>query len=193
MTIDALDLYERLRVDNPADYREWIAAHVPADAHIQTWGAIHDLLKTDALYALANPNNHPQADFDRVVEFLVAAIDSQRIPAYMGISWLGIYVTMADRYGWVIEHPALDPDELGRRALTCLPSTRSEAFELAARLRVEEPRSADKLGVDQDAWLAMRSVKLELEWVAPRIKDPQLAVTVKEWLELICRLNVVTD
>ncbi|MFD9125071.1 hypothetical protein [Kitasatospora sp. NPDC059571] len=39
---EALDLYERLCADDPADHRAWIAAHVPVDLHLQEWGAISD-------------------------------------------------------------------------------------------------------------------------------------------------------
>ncbi|MFD9125072.1 hypothetical protein [Kitasatospora sp. NPDC059571] len=93
-------------------------------------------MKTNAMYALADPENHPRADFDRAVEFLVEAIDSGRIPASMGIEWLSVYLTTADRYGWCIEHPELAPDSFARRLLGCLPATRSEAVERADRLRV---------------------------------------------------------
>ncbi|MFJ3880413.1 hypothetical protein ACIPW5_23500 [Streptomyces sp. NPDC090077] len=193
MTTGELDLYKRLRVDDPADYREWLAVHMPEGTHLQTWGAVHDLLKTDAMYALADPDSHPQADFNRAVDFLVAAIDSKRIPALVGIGWLGIYVTTADRYGWSIEHPALSPDGFGRRVLMCLPLERSEAFKLAEKLSIEGRRLEIGLGLDWDTWLAIRSVKLELEWSAPRIKNPQLADTVKEWIEIIRHLDSLSD
>ncbi|MFE2728532.1 hypothetical protein [Kitasatospora sp. NPDC059327] len=74
MTTEPLDLYNRLRADSPADYRAWIAAHMPAGMHLQAWGAVNDLLKTDAIYALADPDNHPQEDFDRAVEFVIVRL-----------------------------------------------------------------------------------------------------------------------
>ncbi|MFE9574534.1 hypothetical protein ACFYMW_39505 [Streptomyces sp. NPDC006692] len=193
MMTEPLDLYERLRADSPADYRAWITANMPADMHLQAWGAVNDLLKTDAIYALADPDNHPQEDFDRAVEFVIAAIESGRIPAFMGVNWLGVYVMTADRFGWTIEHPKLSPDTFGLRVLACLPLERSEASNLAERLRIEGRQRETDLGLDPDTWLAMRSVRLELEWAVPRVKDPQLATRVKEWLEIICHIDALID
>ncbi|WP_147465184.1 hypothetical protein [Streptomyces sp. 1114.5] len=193
MMTEPLELYERLRADSPADYRAWIAANVPADTHLQAWGAVNDLLKTDAIYALADPDNHPRGDFDRAVEFVIAGIESGRIPAFMGVNWLGVYVTTADRFGWTIEHSKLSPDNFGRRILACLPLERSEASKLAERLRIEGRQREAGIGLDLDTWSAMRSVRLELEWAVPRIKDLQLATTAKEWLELICHIDALID
>ncbi|MGW9211016.1 hypothetical protein ACWGR4_29030 [Embleya sp. NPDC055664] len=109
----------------------------------------------------------------------------------LGVNWLGVYVTMADRFGWTIEHPILDPDGFGRRVLACFSSDRVEA--LAGRLRVGGCRGETDLGLDPDMLSAVRSVRLELEWAQPRIKDPHLAIAAKEGLELIRRIAALID
>ncbi|MGW3183747.1 hypothetical protein ACWDD9_31190 [Kitasatospora sp. NPDC001119] len=193
MTTEPPDLYDQLCTVSPANYRTWISSHIPEDTHLQTWGAVNDLLKTDAIYALADPKNHPREHFDRAVEFAIAAIESGRVPAFMGINWLGVYVSTADRFGWVIEHPELAPDNLGRRILALLSPARIEVLKFAEHLRVEGWRQDSSLGPDRDTWSAIRSVRLELEWAAPRMKDSRLATAAKEWLELIWNIEFLTD
>ncbi|NUT51788.1 MAG: hypothetical protein HOV94_31525 [Saccharothrix sp.] len=194
MIDEPLELYERLRADSPSDCSAWIAVNVPEGVHLQVWGALNDFLKTDAVYALVDPDNRPKADFDRAVEFAIAAMESGRIPAFVGINWLGIYIATADRFGLIIEHPKLEPDNFSRRILENFPLARSRVLELSERLRVDAGwQKITDLGLDRDMWLAMRSVRLELEWAVPRTTDPQLAAAAKECLELVRRIDVAID
>jgi hypothetical protein len=185
VTDKARSLYSQLRADNPEDFGAWIDAHVPADTDVRTWSAVNDLSMMDAMNALADPVRHPQSDFDRAIEFLVAAMNSERIPSTTGIKWLGSYAMAAERCGRPIEHPEIAPDSLGRRILRCLLPPQSGEVVLDAQPPAED------LFFDRYYWppvevvRELRPVKSELAWVMPRLKDSYLALVAAEWWDVV--------
>jgi len=181
----ARSLYDRLCADNPEDCRAWIDAYVPAGTDIKIWSAVNDFCMLDAMNALVDPGLHLGSDFDRAVDFLVAAMDSRRIPSTTGIKWLASYAMAAEKCGRSIEHPEITPDSLGRRILRCVLPPQPGEVVPDVQLPVEDQIFDPYYWPPAEVVRELRPLESELVWVMPRLKDSHLAWVAAEWWDVV--------